>query len=157
MVRSPTLIVPHVRGHLHHINIPVVLHPQNDLLRALGSEGNVFRTHSTLKRTVTLLQGLGESAPVHRSLWEGWWADNVSESIPSYQVEREHVKYKEFKVLKNFHGITVFVVQKTLCESLPLTWCKVHFSVKQISDLTNVFYGPEHKSTEKAILLLPTG
>lgn len=85
------------------------------LLRALGSEGNVLRTHSALKRTVTLHQGLGETGQIHRRPWEGWWEENFSESIPSYQVEREHVKDKGFKVLKNpAMELQFFVVQKPL-------------------------------------------
>lgn len=93
-----------------HRHIPIVIHYSERpavslgitwLLRALGSEGNVLRTHSTLKSTVALHQGLGETGPVHRRPWERWWAENFSESIPSYQVEREHVKYKGFTVLKN--------------------------------------------------------
>lgn len=40
----------------------------------------------------------GEADPMHRCPPEGQWEESCSESILSYQVEKEHVKYKGFKV-----------------------------------------------------------
>lgn len=46
-------------------------------------------------------QGLREADQVHRCPREGQWEESFSESIPSYQVEKDHVNYTGFKVLKS--------------------------------------------------------
>lgn len=109
MIRSPMFYVPcehmsnhHTYIHLHiHILIPIILYYSERLAVSPRFRRKHVQDTQHYGEKCSLYQGLREADQTHRCPHKGLWEESFSESDPPYQVEREHVKYKGFKVLKS--------------------------------------------------------